>query len=342
MIKLAAIAQRNTRLWLGVLFLTGLLALTGLSGCATPKQSQAWLQTADSTAQFELVQVPFYPNQDYYCGPAALASMMSYQGEAVTPEQLINRLIIPEKQGTLQIELSAVARQAGWLPYVIAGNLAALEEAVLAGYPVLVLQNLGLDTVPRWHYALVVGFDRRAGHWILRSENESRRLTKTGVFERTWARGGYWGMVLADPAQPPSFAQARAWFQRAFDLESVGQVAAAQAAYASGHQRWPEFLPFGLALLNYYYEQQAWSAGDALLAQLWQQHADSAQLWNNKAVWLAAQGCPQLAQQALQCGWQRQPEAPFLVNSAVKLGLADLDQLPPLSFTDCGPLRCRR
>lgn len=342
MTRFAVIGQQNTRLWLGVLFLIGLFGLTSLSGCATPKQSQAWLQTTDAPVQFELVDVPFFPNQDYYCGPAALASMMTYQGEAVTPEQLINRLVIPAKEGTLQIELSAVARQAGWLPYQIAGDLAALEQAVVAGYPVLVLQNLGLDWAPRWHYAVVVGFDRANRHWILRSEQDPRRLTAAGVFERTWARGGYWGMVLADPAAPPPFAQARPWFQRAFDLESVGQLDAAHAAYASGYQRWPAFLPFGLALLNNYYEQQAWSAGDALLAQLWQQHQSSAQLWNNWAVWLSAQGCPSLAQQALQCGWQRQPDAPFLINTAANLGVPDLDQLPPLSFTDCGPLQCRR
>jgi hypothetical protein len=329
----------NTRLLLGVLFL---VSVAGLSGCTTPKQSQAWLQATGEPEQFELLAVPFFPNQDLYCGPAALASMMAYRGDEVTPGELINRLFIPEKAGTLQIELMAVARQAGWLPYQIAGNLEALEEAVLAGYPVLVLQNLGLESVPRWHYAVVVGFDRRAGHWILRSENESRRLTKTGVFERTWARGGHWGIVLADPNKPPPFAQARSWFQRGFDLESVGQVAAAQAAYASGYQRWPEFLPFGLALLNHHYDQQAWSAGDALLAQLWPQHSDSAQLWNNWAVWLNAQGCSSLAQQALQCGWQRQPGAAFLSQTANQLGVADLDQLAPLSFTDCEILQCPR
>lgn len=332
-------SYKNTQRWLGVLLL-GLLF--GLTGCSTPKESQKWLQLDNSLQVFELVDVPFFANQDYYCGPAALASMMSYHGRPTTPDRLINQLIIPDKQGTLQIELAAVVRQSGWVPYAIKGTLVSLEQAILAGYPVLVLQNLGLDWVPRWHYALVVGFNRREGYWVLRSDDQPRRITSTSLFERTWARADYWGIVLAEPNQPPNFAEARPWFQHAFDLESVNKKEAAQQVYTSGYLRWPEVLSFGLAKLNYYYEQQAWSAGDQLLAQLWPAHQSSALLWNNWAVWLASQGCQDLAKQALQCGFQQDNEASFLQQTASKLGIVAPSQDPSLASPECKILKCLR
>ena len=45
------------------------------------------------------------------------------------------------------------------LAVVLDSSLDVVLREVSAGIPVLVLQNLGVASLPLWHYAVVVGFD---------------------------------------------------------------------------------------------------------------------------------------------------------------------------------------
>src|SRR3569623_3150374 len=60
------------------------------------------------------------------------------------------------------------------LPNVLEPELAALLREVGAGHPVQVLQNRGLSWAPRWHYAVVVGYDLARDEVVLRSGTERR------------------------------------------------------------------------------------------------------------------------------------------------------------------------
>ena len=50
-----------------------------------------------------------------------------------------------------------------------APRLADLLQEVAAGHPVIVLQNLGLEWIPVWHYSVVIGYDLSRGQLVLRS-----------------------------------------------------------------------------------------------------------------------------------------------------------------------------
>src|SRR3569623_1363896 len=124
---------------------------------------------ADLTHAVELDAVPFFPQERYQCGPAALATVLAWSGAAVTADQLVPQVYLPARQGSLQPELLAAARRYQRLPYVLEPDLAALLREVGAGHPVLVLQNLGLSWAPRWHNAVVVGYDLARDEVVLRS-----------------------------------------------------------------------------------------------------------------------------------------------------------------------------
>src|SRR5207237_9306004 len=76
------------------------------SGCAS-----LWPQTAELREALpqglpehvELTQVPFFPQDEYQCGPAALATVLASSGVKVTPEELVAQVYIPERKGSLQI-----------------------------------------------------------------------------------------------------------------------------------------------------------------------------------------------------------------------------------------------
>jgi ABC-type bacteriocin/lantibiotic exporter with double-glycine peptidase domain len=132
--------------------------------------------------------VPFFPQTDYQCGPAALATILAHEGLAVDPDSLAPAVYTEGLRGSLQAELLAATRRHGLVPYPLSPDPATLVAEIDSGKPVLVLQNLGLDRLPIWHYAVVVGFDAERHEVLLRSGTERRRTERLSRFLRSWAR----------------------------------------------------------------------------------------------------------------------------------------------------------
>ncbi|WP_405221194.1 PA2778 family cysteine peptidase [Lentisalinibacter sediminis] len=211
------------------------VGVLALGGCAAPG-----VPVADMTsAPLELEDTPFFPQERYQCGPAALATVLSASGVAVAPEALVDEVFLPGRQGSLQAELIATARRRGRVPYRLPPFQEALAAELAAGRPVLVLQNLGVSAFPRWHYAVVVGMDPERDAYVLRSGTERRRVTGRGVFLRTWSRSGNWGLVMLDRAELPAADDPDGYLRALAAVEATGGIALARAGYRAALGRWP-------------------------------------------------------------------------------------------------------
>lgn len=208
-----------------------------LAGCAPIPPSVSELPAA--AGAIELDDTPFYPQDRYQCGPAALTTVLSRSGAAVTLDDIVDKVYLPGRQGSLQVELLAATRTEGRVPYVVDGKLAAIRAELAAGRPVLVLQNLGVAAIPRWHYAVVVGIDADSGDVILRSGTDRRRVTATRPFLHTWRRAGYWGMVVLAPDELPANAERSRYFTAIAALEEAGRAAEAAIAWQAALGKWP-------------------------------------------------------------------------------------------------------
>lgn len=221
----------------------GLFALwLVLGGCSATPHSDRLLagDRGELPARRELVDVPFHPQQQYQCGPAALATLLQFSGIDTTPDALVSRVYVPGRQGSFQVEMLAATRHHQRLAHVIGPSLPALLAAVAGGRPVLVLQNLGLDWYPRWHYAVVVGYDLEQRQILLRSGVEARYVMGMKLFERTWKRADYWGMVALNPGELPVEDDARGYFLSAAAFEHNAAPALADRAWRAGLGRWPD------------------------------------------------------------------------------------------------------
>jgi ABC-type bacteriocin/lantibiotic exporter with double-glycine peptidase domain len=187
--------------WLQGLALALLLLLTG---CATQTRALLSSTRADLPRQVELTATPFIAQERYQCGPAALAMSLRAAGFAVDAEALVPQVYLPQRQGSLQVEMLAAARRNGAVGVAIPPALDALVAELAAGTPVLVLQNLSLPIAPVWHYAVVIGYDLDRGNIILRSGTTERLVMPMSTFEHTWARGGHWAMVALAPGRLPA------------------------------------------------------------------------------------------------------------------------------------------
>src|SRR5258708_19902683 len=80
-------------------------------------------------------------------------------GKAIEPDALRAQVYLPDRHGSLQIEMLAAARRNGFVAIELAPNLSDLLAEIAAGNPVIVLQNLALDWYPPWHYPVPVRSD---------------------------------------------------------------------------------------------------------------------------------------------------------------------------------------
>jgi len=282
---LIRLVSRYARTVAGVFFL-GLV----LSGCAS-LGSRALLKNppVDLPTKVELTQVPFFPQEEYQCGPAALATVLSAKGKNVTPQDLTKDVFLPTRKGSLQVEMRTAARRQGMLAVSLSGRVKDLLTEVAGGNPVIVLQNLALSWYPVWHYAVVVGYDLERATVVLRSGSKQREVMSLTTFEHTWKRSNYWAIVVVPPSEVPKTATRETFFASALEMEKTRQPRLAEAAYDAALQRWPDDLPALVGVGNSRYAQSNLSGSEAAFRQATLAHPQAIIGWNNLAEVLAAQ-----------------------------------------------------
>lgn len=336
--NLISIMQKHTRfthtqLRLSVLLLLGVV----LTACSHTPQTNQLNHQAFEARQVELDSVPFFPQTQYQCGPAALATVMQYRGINILPETLTDQVYLPEKKGSLQIEMIAATRKQGLMPYLLTPQLKDLLTEVAAGNPVLVMQNLGYNWKPFWHYAVVIGFDIDTKILILRSGETKRWQTTLKTFERTWARSQHWALIIVKPENIPPTADLATWLQTAYDAEKTGQLHTAEQAYRAAMTHWPDNNQPGIALANLYYQQENFAQSDEVYGRLTDQFSQEASLRNNRAYTLKAMGCHQTALASAACAKRLAPK-----EQNIQSTFQEMLRLEPLSNKGCPAITCTK
>lgn len=286
-ISLRAHPARHARLSAGVFLCACVLLVSGCAGL--------WPQTAELREalpgglpeRVELEKVPFFPQLEYQCGPAALATALVSSGVKVTPDELASQVYLPGRKGSLQVEMLAAARRHGRVSYELAPRFEDVLREIAAGNPVIVLQNFGV--FDGWHYAVAVGYDYPRGELILRSgETERKRLSFT-IHEMVWKRSGYWAMIALPPGRVPATVEEARWLAAIAALERA-DARSARVAYADFLKRWPDNLNAAIGLANSHYELGELRQAEAVLRAAAHREPDSVIVLNNLAQTLADQG----------------------------------------------------
>lgn len=286
-----------------------LIFALGISACASSPQTRLLLDNPpDLPAVVELSGVPFFPQQQYHCGPAALAGIINYRGTTVMPDEIASLVYIPDLKGSLQVEIVAATRQFDLLPVQLDGQLESLLKELAAGNPIFVLQNLAIDAYPVWHYEILIGYDLEHRHMILRS-GVNRRITRTfALFEKTWQRADHWALAVVDPDSTPVTASPETYLAAVIDMEQVGRLESAHRGYATAVLRWPDSLlalsglgNTSYALMDYVDAESAYRAALVL-------EPGKAELWNNLAYALAQLGRRQASLDAIEHALELVPD----------------------------------
>lgn len=297
--------------------------LLALAGCGTLAPA---LRPGAGLPPQAYAGAPFFPQEIHHCGPAALAGALGAAGVAVTPEALAPRVYLPGREGSLQLEMVAAARGAGRVAYVLQPALEDALREVAAGRPVLVLQNLGLSWYPRWHYALLTGYDLEARSVTLHSGAQRDYFTALATFDRTWERAGRWALVVPAPGTLPATARELPYITAVAALER-NDPAAAETAYGAALVHWPASLPARLGLGNARYARGDLAGAEAAFSAAVAAHPDAAVAHNNHAHVLARLGrrdeALAAARRAVELAGDSLPEAWRTLDEIKGLGVRD-------------------
>lgn len=270
-----------------------LVILILLGACASAPQTQQLLTAPEGIpVRAEISNTPFFPQEKYQCGPAALATALKHSGVDVKASSLIDEIYLPSRLGSLQTEILASTRRHGRLPYRITPSMRALLNEITAGNPVLVLQNLGLSWAPQWHYAVVIGFDLNRQEIILRSGTDERHISNMNTFELTWARSQRWGIVIMPAEKLPATVTIKQALRTIVALETITfknsttgnqQWRNIHRAYDSVLSRWPDNLTAQMGLGNSAYQLDELNAAAEDFRNAVRTHPNAGAAHNNLA-----------------------------------------------------------
>lgn len=279
----------GSRLIAGLLFL--LLPISLLSCALIPTGQLPQKRGGPAKAMVE--DVPFFAQEKLQCGPAALAMALNWSGTTLQPSDLTAEVFSPELEGSLQSAMINATRKHGRVAYPISGSEALLEE-LSAGNPVIVLVNLSFFWYPKWHYAVVIGYDQQQGEVVLHSGLNAGEVLSSRTFMNIWRRSEYWGLLVLPPDRLPAGGKETKWLAAVAGLEKAGQWQAAAIGYDAALTRWNSFAAWmGLGNSRYRLNELNGSAEAFRQATLLQ--PENGMAFNNLAHVLSEQGKQQEA-----------------------------------------------
>jgi hypothetical protein len=146
--------------------------------------------------------VPFFPQDEYMCGPAALASVVGYYGPSEGMEGVAREVYSEKLKGTLPVDLLLYAKAKGFEAKYYKGSMIGLKESLARREPLILFLNLGYSFYPVGHYIVAVGMDQGAGVVFAHSGTEKEQAFTMKELEKSWSKTGYSTLLVRPKARP--------------------------------------------------------------------------------------------------------------------------------------------
>ncbi len=225
-----------------------------LGGCASSPKITQYLGASRPEKEI-ILDIEFVPQGEKLCGPAVL-KMASKKHLPHTPFETYKEFAFHEKaEGSFKSDMISSTRRLGLAPYRIP-NLEIMFQEIDQGRPVMVFQNLGLSWYPKWHYALLIGYDSFRNIVYLHSGFTEKLKMNFGLFTRTWRRGEYWSYVVVPPQTIPAHVSIEEALDNAVVFENIKNKDAAKIIYTRIAEKWPLRFEPHLGLANLWYESK--------------------------------------------------------------------------------------
>ncbi len=138
--------------------------------------------------------VPFYPQEDYQCGPSSLAALLNYRGIPVTPEDVAKDIYSRSARGTLSMDMVLYAGRKGLDVSQYSGGLDDLRKKIDSGHPLIVLVDYGFSIFQANHFMVIIGYDDDSV--IVNSGRHEKKVIPLKNLVKSWERTKYWTLLI--------------------------------------------------------------------------------------------------------------------------------------------------
>lgn len=132
--------------------------------------------------------VPFFPQKERKCGPAALASVINYWGGAVSLDAVAEQVFNKRLAGALPMDMLIYAKEAGYDAMYYNGGLDDLKRKLSEKTPLILFLNVGYDLYPLGHYIVAIGYDENAQTVLAYSDTDAKAVFTYSALESAWAK----------------------------------------------------------------------------------------------------------------------------------------------------------
>ena len=163
------------------------LLLAMFSSCAAPGELAGISGSV-------IEDVPFYPQEQYQCGPASLAAVMNYRGVTVTPREIAAAIYSKTAKGTLDIDMVSYIREKGLTAEAYRGTMEDIKRSINERHPLIVMVDYGFWVYEQHHFMVVVGYTKNG--IIVNSGTERLKFIPASDFLRLWEKTHFWTLSV--------------------------------------------------------------------------------------------------------------------------------------------------
>lgn len=175
------------------------LSLASLSRSRGDKEdSEKWLEKAKTLKPLTVIaDVPFFKQDQYDCGPAALACVYNFLGVKQDPQEISDRVFSRQNKGSLNLQMLIDARRQGLVATMYSGSFEKIKQAVDDKTPLILMLAEDEDSL---HYVVVVGYEGEdLSSIIVHDGYEPFKHYKREMVERKWSATGYCAIEIRRP-----------------------------------------------------------------------------------------------------------------------------------------------
>lgn len=171
------------------------LLFASLVACTAAGPSRGPVAASTKSKDTRVIKnVPFFPQEKFQCGPAAMSSVLNFRGLTITPEEIARDIYSESARGTLNSDMVFFAERKGMKATQYSGTLDDLKKNINDSNPLIVLVDYGFLTYRKDHFMVIVGYDE--DNVIAHSGKDSFMKVPNDEFLGIWKKTKNWTLLI--------------------------------------------------------------------------------------------------------------------------------------------------